>query len=84
MLVSVIIPAYKQEKTIKADIERIAAVLASTRFKYEISHTTRRPPSSVMLQTSAFLSSFKSAAITGNEKIQIIAKLVTTLVIRKY
>lgn len=27
MLVSVIIPAYKQEKTIKADIERIIAIL---------------------------------------------------------
>lgn len=57
---------------------------SGTRFKYEMSHTTKRPPSSVMLHKSAFLSSFKRAAITGNEKIQIIAKLVTTLVIRKY
>ena len=36
MLVSVIIPAYKQEKTIKADIERIVDVLSNTRFEYEV------------------------------------------------
>lgn len=35
-LVSVIIPAYKQEKTIKRDIKRIISVLDQLRHKYEI------------------------------------------------
>jgi len=34
--VSVIVPIYKQEKTIKKDLERINQVLSQTRFDYEI------------------------------------------------
>lgn len=36
MLISVIVPAYKQEKTIKTDIQRIHDVLSKTRFDFEI------------------------------------------------
>ena len=36
MLVSIIVPAYKQEKTIKKDIERICSVMNDTRFDYEV------------------------------------------------
>ena len=35
-IVSVIIPAYKQEKTILRDIRNIDDVMSQTRFKYEI------------------------------------------------
>ncbi len=36
MLVSVIVPAYKQEKTIKKDIESICDVMSNVRFDYEV------------------------------------------------
>jgi glycosyltransferase involved in cell wall biosynthesis len=36
MLVSIIIPAYRQEKTITEDIERIYEVMSKTRFDFEI------------------------------------------------
>lgn len=36
MLVSVIVPCYKKEKTIKKDLENIFNVLSSTRYKFEI------------------------------------------------
>ncbi len=36
MLVSVIVPAYKQEKTIKKDLENIIRVMDSTRYQYEL------------------------------------------------
>lgn len=36
MLVSVIVPAYKQEKTIKKDLENILSVMESTRYAYEL------------------------------------------------
>ena len=36
MLVSIIVPAYKQEKTIKKDILRIYDVMSKTRFDFEI------------------------------------------------
>ncbi|MEK7594966.1 MAG: glycosyltransferase [Patescibacteria group bacterium] len=36
MLVSVIVPAYKKEKTIKKDIQNILCVMRSTRYKFEI------------------------------------------------
>ncbi len=36
MLVSVIVPAYKQEKTIKKDVERICDVMSDIRFDYEV------------------------------------------------
>ncbi|KKS17439.1 MAG: Glycosyl transferase, family 2 [candidate division WWE3 bacterium GW2011_GWC1_41_7] len=36
MLVSIIVPAYKQEKTIKEDIEKICTVMNSTRFDFEM------------------------------------------------
>jgi len=35
-LLSVIVPAYKQEKTIKKDLQRIEGVLKQTRYDYEI------------------------------------------------
>ena len=35
-LLSIIIPAYKQEKTIKNDIERIENVMSHLRYDYEI------------------------------------------------
>ncbi len=36
MLVSIIIPAYKQEKTIKADVENIIKVMSQTRWDFEV------------------------------------------------
>ncbi len=36
MLVTVIVPAYKQEKTIKEDIQRIRSVMEKSRFDFEI------------------------------------------------
>ena len=36
MLVSIIVPAYKQEKTIREDIEHIYSVMSKTRFDFEI------------------------------------------------
>ena len=36
VLVSIVIPAYKQEKTIKEDIERIWNVMNGTRFEFEL------------------------------------------------
>jgi dolichol-phosphate mannosyltransferase len=36
MLVSIIVPAYKQEKTIKEDITRIWETMKNTRFDYEV------------------------------------------------
>ncbi len=36
VLVSIILPAYKQEKNIKEDIQRITGVMDSTRFNYEL------------------------------------------------
>lgn len=36
MLVSIVVPAYKQEKTIKKDIENIYEVMSSTRWDFEI------------------------------------------------
>src|SRR5437016_2921312 len=35
-LISIIVPAYKQEKTIKKDIERIRDVLNQLRYNYEL------------------------------------------------
>ena len=36
MKVSIIVPAYKQEKTIKADLENISDVMSKTRWDYEV------------------------------------------------
>jgi glycosyltransferase involved in cell wall biosynthesis len=36
MLVSIVVPAYKQEKTIKEDLERIHNVMSQTRWDFEI------------------------------------------------
>ena len=36
MLVSIIVPAYRQEKTIRKDIENIYRTMKSTRWEFEI------------------------------------------------
>jgi len=61
MLVSIVIPAFKKEKTIKKDVKRIDKVLAETRWDYEI----------LVVVDGMLDKTFENAAEISNERIKV-------------
>lgn len=62
MLVSIIIPSYKQENTIRADIERILVTMQNTRFDFEI-----------LVVVDGFLDkTFEQASKENSEKVKVL------------
>jgi glycosyltransferase involved in cell wall biosynthesis len=54
MLVSIIIPAYKQEKTIRKDVERIYNVIAQTRWDFEMVVVSDGSPDNTLKEAQKF------------------------------
>lgn len=62
MLVSIVIPAYKKEKTIKKDLKRIDSAMSKTRWEYEI----------ILVVDGMVDKTFEKASKIKNKKIKVL------------